>query len=101
MRLLLTIIIGLVLIIYPLVNENASSSCGAFERRWLTLSYMAKGNAIIESAVIRSLMDASNGMFAEEYARRYWPEVPPAVTCYFYYWRSMVNEDWARDIRVR
>lgn len=101
MRLLLIIFGGLFLAIYPLINESAGSSCSAFEKRWLTVTNVSKEQTIIESAVIRSLLNETDGLFAEEYARRYWPEVPPLVTCYFYYWRSMVDREWLRDIRVR
>lgn len=84
---------------YPLLNESAGSSCAALEKRWYTVAISSDNKSLVESAVIRSLIEAGEGLFAKEYARKERPEIPPVVTCYYYYWRSFLDEGWLRAIK--
>ena len=84
---------------YPLINEGAGNACSALEKRWYTVSISAEDKSLVESAVIRSLIDAGEGLFASEYVRKKLPKIPPNVTCYYYYWLSFLDESRLRNIR--
>jgi hypothetical protein len=84
---------------YPLLNESTGNSCVALEKRWYTVAVLSENKSLVESAVIRSLIEAGEGLFAREYARKERPEIPPVVTCYYYYWRSFLDNDWLRNIK--
>jgi hypothetical protein len=85
---------------YPLINEGAGNACSALEKRWYTVSVSASDNSLVESAVIRSLIEAGEGLFAAEYVRKELPEIPPAVTCSYRYWRSFLDEGSLRKIKL-
>jgi len=84
---------------YPLVNEGAGNACSALEKRWYTVAISAEDKSLVESAVIRSLIEAGEGLLASEYVRKKLPKIPPYVTCYYYYWLSFLDESRLRNIR--
>lgn len=84
---------------YPLVNEDTGNACSALEKRWYTLTSTTEDKSLVGSVVIRSLIEAGEGVFASEYVRKQLPNIPPTVTCYYYYWRSFLDENWLRSKR--
>jgi hypothetical protein len=84
---------------YPLVNEDTGNACSALEKRWYTLTSTTEDKSLVGSVVIRSLIEAGEGVFASEYVRKQLPNIPPAATCYYYYWRSFLDENWLRGKR--
>lgn len=91
-------VLGGLLIGYPLLNEGTTKPCSALEKRWYTVSISGADTSLVESAVIRSLLEAGDGLFAKEYVRKQWPEIPPFLACNYLYWRSLFDQDTLRAI---
>lgn len=93
--LLATVILG-----YPLLTEGANSSCSALEKRWYTFSISLNDTSLVSSAVMRALVERGDGFFAAEFARKQNSELPPFVSCYYFYWRSFFDESLLSEIKV-
>ena len=93
-------VIAAIAVGYPLFNEHAGNSCLALEKRWLTVVGPAYDAGVVESWFARSVLDAGEGLFAREYARRKVSELPPVITCYGYYWYSIADRRWLHSIRL-
>lgn len=96
--LLILCVLGGLLIGYPLLNEGTTKPCSALEKRWYTVSIYDADTSLVESAVVRSLLEAGDGLFAKEYVRKQWPEIPPFLACNYYYWQSLFDQDILRAI---
>jgi hypothetical protein len=97
--LIILAVAGILLAGYPLLNEGTANSCSALEKRWYTVSISDADTSLVESAVIRSLLEAGEGLFAKEYVRKQLPAIPPFVACHYYYWRSLFDEELLRAIK--
>src|SRR5205085_7133773 len=93
MKWLLVVIVLLVGIAigYPLLNEDASNLCGAFERR-LTSMVSARNSDPSTAIFLNSLQSfLSNGSVASSIAKQRSPYIPPSLTCGVAYWRVPVD----------
>jgi hypothetical protein len=80
----------LVVIGYPLLNEQATGICSALEYRYATLKLMADGSAVnpMTTALARGLVGLSNGELAAAFVKAQQPNLPPAIGCTLAYWDS-------------
>lgn len=80
----------------PLAAEGAGSTCGALEKRFVTLATDTRATgterdaASFGRALLGSLQTLTNGNLAAEYARREHPNLPAGFGCVVLYWRSFV-----------
>jgi hypothetical protein len=87
----------------PLVSESAGTTCNALEKRFIAVSFPARGTsnpdpdlAALGRAFLGGLQNFSKGSFATEYALREYPNLPSGIGCVVLYWRTVVSPDTIR-----
>lgn len=99
MRVLAAAILVLVVIAigYPLVNEEADNVCSALERRLIMLSAEnADPSATLFIGALQGTL--SNGAVARSLMKRRNPDLPPFVACGIAYWRVLLDPGEARPL---
>ena len=94
---------GMVLILlvmaigYPLLNEETGSTCSALERRTLAL---LRGGGPAPSAsdafagvLLGGVQSMTNGALARDEVRRRQPNLPAFAGCLWYYWDSLLDPE--------
>ena len=91
----ITLLLLLVVFLYPLISESTSSECLASERI-LTRLALAQPTTPPEDRLIGGLLANtalrySKGQVAEAAASQEWPRLPPQVGCAMLYWDMAIR----------
>ena len=91
----LTLLLLLVVFLYPLVGESASNECLASEKI-LTRLALAQPTTPPEDRLIGGLLantalGYSKGQVAEAAASQQWPRLPPQLGCTMLYWDMAIR----------
>ncbi|MFO1121694.1 MAG: hypothetical protein U1F47_05145 [Hyphomicrobiales bacterium] len=88
-------VVALVLVFYPMLNEQTDSACAALERRFLAVTIAeSPPEEALAVKLAAKLLDLGKGKVARQLVRRDNPDVPAVLTCYRYYWHSMYDRHW-------
>lgn len=82
-------------VIYPIINEQAHSTCHALEKRALNIissetKTSERAEMMLGSAVITAI---TNGEIAALLIKQVYPLVPPFLGCSLAYWRLMLDKN--------
>lgn len=95
------------------MQEEVDDSCSAIQIRTirivgfdgkkdvnsnLSLTEIDAFKSLMQFGIAKSLaVLADKGSIARLIAREQHPDIPPVITCYGYYWYSMLNPEWLRN----
>ena len=87
---------GVVLTLYPTVNEDASGVCHALEKRVVAGLATNMGAGRSDAATSRAVLGAlvtglSEGAIAARVVKREYPNLPPLIGCTAVYWRVVFD----------
>ena len=92
-----TVLILLVIVIgSPLLNEETGSACSALERRTVTLlrgGGTPTAGGSFAGALLGGVQSLSDGAVARDEVRRRQPNLPAVVGCVWYYWDSLLDPE--------
>jgi hypothetical protein len=99
--LLLVLLAGAGIFLYPPWAEGTDSACAAFEHRAKALAaaqleqtgHAAGGNSRLQQVLGLVQSVAPTGMLADAYIRARFPDLPPPLACTAAYWKSVQDPD--------
>ena len=91
---LLVVLAAGLLVVYPLVGEDTSSSCNALERVTVRLvTSRDRAHPAGDLLFAQLLQGLSGGQFAAIAAKDHYPSLPPGLACTVLYWRAVLDSD--------
>jgi diphthamide synthase (EF-2-diphthine--ammonia ligase) len=89
--LIILVVLLVAFFFYPQLNESASTSCAATEKRFARAAFDPKDGGSVLGALLVS--GVSNGALASEFAKNRYPNIPATVGCVVVYYQMMVDPE--------
>ena len=95
-------VVALLVLAYPLVNEETTSVCHAVERKFVIEAARSSTQKDLGAAMMMGLAgELSGGAFASAAVKGMYPNIPPFAGCLVTYYKMMFDPNFVQQLTQR